>query len=176
MVIPQAAVPSQDGSQDFDFLYGTWKMHNRRLVKRLQGCQEWVEFESTNECHPLPGGMGNQDIYRSDYWPNFVGLTFRFYNPENGKWSLYWIDNRNSPGVMQPPVVGSFHEGVGLFEGPDLFNGKPILVRFIWTVLGEGRARWEQDFSPDNGKSWERNWIIEFTRVAPGTLAQPSLP
>jgi hypothetical protein len=27
--------------QDFDFLVGKWKMHNRHLNKRLENCQEW---------------------------------------------------------------------------------------------------------------------------------------
>jgi hypothetical protein len=29
----------------------------------------------------------------------------------------------------------------------------------------EKRARWEQAFSPDDGKTWERNWIMTMTRV-----------
>ncbi|HEY1992193.1 MAG TPA: hypothetical protein VGH71_06990, partial [Gammaproteobacteria bacterium] len=28
---------SRDGSHDFDFLYGKWKMPNHRLLKRLAG-------------------------------------------------------------------------------------------------------------------------------------------
>ena len=34
---------------DFDFLVGKWKMHNRHLNKRLENCQEWTEFESFDE-------------------------------------------------------------------------------------------------------------------------------
>ena len=154
-----------DQSHAFDFLYGKWTMHNRRLVQRLADSHEWVEFPSTVDCRPLPNGMGNEDVYRTEYWPNFVGLTFRFYNPDNKQWSLYWIDNRNMPGVLQVPVVGSFTDGVGIFEGPDEFNGQPILVRYTWVVLDAEHARWEQAFSPDAGKNWETNWSMDFTRV-----------
>lgn len=153
-----------DGSHDFDFLHGKWTMDNRRLVKRLAASQEWVKFASTNECRSLPGGIGNEDIYRTDYWPDFAGMSFRFYDTASKKWSIYWIDNRNYHGLLDAPVIGSFDNGIGIFEGRDTFNGKPIVVRFIWTVIDHDHARWEQAFSPDDGETWETNWIMEFTR------------
>jgi hypothetical protein len=158
---------TRDGSHDFDFLFGKWTMHNRRLAKRLAGSNEWIEFESTNECHPLPGGLGNEDIYRTAYWPNFVGMTFRFYKPTTRQWALWWIDNKNSFGVLQPPpLVGSFDGNVGVFEGKDEFEGKPIIARFTWTRIDADHLRWEQAFSPDAGKTWETNWTMEFSRSA----------
>jgi quinol monooxygenase YgiN len=39
-----------------------------------------------------------------------------------------------------------------------------ILVRFHWTSPVPDAARWEQAFSADGGRSWETNWIMEFTR------------
>ena len=163
----QAVAPLvRDGSRDFEFLHGKWTMHNRRLAQRLAGSRDWVEFESTCECHPQPGGIGNEDVYRTDYWPGFVGMTFRFYDPANGQWSLYWIDNRTMAGTLEAPVVGSFTDSVGVFECADVFNGRSIIVRYTWIVQGEGKARWEQAFSPDAGKTWETNWVMEFTRTS----------
>jgi hypothetical protein len=60
--------------------------------------------------------------------------------------------------------VGKFNGNVGIFQGPDTFNGKPIIVRFTWTLNPKGSeavAKWEQAFSPDNGKTWETNWKNE---------------
>ncbi len=38
---------------DFDFLDGTFRLHNRRLKERLTGCDEWIEFEHIVPCpHP----------------------------------------------------------------------------------------------------------------------------
>jgi hypothetical protein len=162
VALSQAAVT---GARDFDFLYGKWKAKNRRLPGRLQNSNEWVEFEATTEVEPLPGGIGNLDIYRSDYWPDFVGVCLRVFNPATRQWSIYWVDNHNAPGVVSPPVTGSFENGVGVFESAEEFNGKPILVRYLWKVQGRNAARWEQAFSPDNGKSWETNWIMDFTRI-----------
>ena len=44
------------------------------------------------------------------------------------------MDNTFSEGVIQPLVVGKFEGNVGTFEGYDTFDGKPILVRFTWTL------------------------------------------
>jgi len=159
-----ASLP-HDPSHDFDFLYGKWTMHNRRLLKRLAGSRDWVEFDATSDCHPLPGGLGNEDVYRTDYWPNFVGLSLRIFNPKTRQWSISWVDNHNTPGVLQPPQIGTFSNDVGIFDAADMFNGKPVVVRFIWKKFDNDHARWEQAFSPDNGKTWETNWIMDLTRI-----------
>lgn len=163
---------TRDGSHDFDFLYGKWKMPNHRLVKRLAGSHEWEDFMSYDECQPLPGGLGNEDFYKTDHWKDFVGLTTRTYDPKTGLWRIYWVDNRFSGGVIEPPVVGKFEGNVGVFQAPDTFDGKPIIVRFTWTVHPKGSkvvADWKQDFSADGGKTWETNWT---NQIIPMTDAE----
>jgi hypothetical protein len=158
------AASAQDGSHDFDFLYGKWHVHNRRLQGRLSGSHQWVEFDATDEFQPLPGGIGSEEHYRTDYWKDYVGIGLHFYQSQTQQWSLYWVDNHALPGVLQPPVSGKFTGNVGTFEGPDTFNGKPITVRFMWKVLSKNHAQWEQAFSADGGQSWETNWTMDFTR------------
>jgi hypothetical protein len=160
----QPEVAYRDGAHDFDFLHGRWEVRNRRLRARLAGADEWEEFTATNECRALPGGLANQDVYRTEFWPGFVGLAQRFYDPERGLWSIYWADNRR--GVLDPPVVGAFAGDTGTFEGEDRFEGRPIRVRFRWSRIASGRPRWEQAFSADGGRTWETNWVMEMTRPA----------
>lgn len=150
-----------DGRHDFDFLHGTYRVRNRRLKERLAGCTEWVEFDAVNTAKPILDGLGNQDEFRTEHWPGFVGMSFRFFDPQTGQWSIYWADNRR--GSLEPPVRGAFIDDIGLFEGDDQLNGNPIRVRFVWT-RGRDAARWEQAFSADGGKTWETNWIMEFSR------------
>jgi hypothetical protein len=152
----------RDGRHDFDFLFGRFRVHNRRLVTRLQGSTEWHEFEATTEARGLPTGLGNEDVFRSEHMPGFVGMSFRFYDPEAKTWAIHWVDNQS--GVLQPPVIGSFAGEVGIFQGSDVFCGRPISVRFIWSATTTNRPRWEQAFSEDGGKTWETNWTMEFTR------------
>jgi hypothetical protein len=61
------------------------------------------------------------------------------------------------------PVVGEFHDGVGLFLAKDTLNGVPIIVRFKWIASDPKQPRWEQAFSADNGASWETNWTMLFS-------------
>ncbi|HEV2320959.1 MAG TPA: hypothetical protein VGT42_01245, partial [Gammaproteobacteria bacterium] len=62
----------RDGSHDFAFLYGKWMMPNHRLKKRLAGSNEWEDFVSYDECRPLPGGIGDEDFFKTDHWKDFV--------------------------------------------------------------------------------------------------------
>lgn len=156
----------RDGSHDFDFWAGRWRIRNERLVKRLQGCTEWETFEATNRARLLPGGLGNMDEFVTDHWPGFVGMSLRLYNPHTRKWSIHWASNQK--GVLEPPVVGSFSGGVGVFEGQDELDGRLIVVRFTWSDITPTGARWEQGFSPDGGRTWEKNWIMTMTRLPEG--------
>ncbi len=85
----------------------------------------------------------------------YEGLTVRLFNPETKLWSLYWVDSNT--GKMDPPVVGSFEGNVGKFYCKDVFQGKPILMMFVWDKTDKDNPIWYQAFSPDNGVSWEWN-------------------
>jgi hypothetical protein len=152
----------RDGSHDFDFYTGCWRVRNERLVERLKGCTEWEIFEARSDARMLPGGLGNMDELTTDHWPGFVGMTVRLYDRQTATWRLYWTSNRL--GMFSPPVVGAFAEGVGHFLGRDEEDGRPITVRFTWSEITATHARWEQDFSPDEGRTWEKNWIMVSTR------------
>jgi hypothetical protein len=176
------ATPVRDGSHDFDFIYGKWRMPNHRLKTRLAGSHDWVDFVTCDEGSSLPGGIGDIDYWKASFWKDFVGVTVRTYDPKTGLWRIYWVDNTFSEGVIGPPVVGKFAGDIGIFEGPDTFNGMPIVVRYTWTLHPKGAsaatkweqalnpggapvtAKWEQAFSTDGGKTWETNWYNEFIR------------
>ena len=149
-------------AQDFDFFMGRWKVHNRRLTERLAGSDEWEEFESTSVAHQILGGLGNQDEFRTRHAGGFIGMSFRFFDPAKRRWSIYWADSRR-PGELDPPVFGTFSEGIGAFEGADVFEGRPIRVRFIWSGTRTRTPRWEQAFFADDGETWETNWIMDFS-------------
>ncbi len=154
----------KDASHDFDFLHGRWRIENRRLVKRLAGCTEWETFEATGECKPLPGGLGNYDDFTPvDWLPGFVGMSLRIFSHKTQKWSIYWADTRNQE--LCDLVVGGFEGGVGIFDARQIFEGKPIIMRYRWSDVDTPSPRWEQLFSEDDGKTWESNWTMQFTRI-----------
>jgi hypothetical protein len=151
-------------AQDFDFWMGSWHCRNRRLRERLAGSDEWDEFDSTVVARPILDGLGNEDEFRTDYAGGFVGMSFRFFDPDEKRWSIYWADTRRS-GLLDPPVLGGFSGDTGIFEGDDTFDGRPIRVRFIWSGVTTPTPRWEQAFSEDGGATWETNWIMDFARA-----------
>ena len=158
------------GRDAFDFLLGERKITNRRLVNRLQRCTEWETFDAYQTNQTLPGTIGNFDDFVASSWrPDFVGLSLRLFNPATALWSIYWLDNAtgglNNDGLLQPPVIGRFENGVGIFEGTDHLDGKAIRVRYTWTDIGTDHPRWEQAMSDDGGVTWEMNWSMVFSKV-----------
>ena len=153
-------------AQDFDFFHGSWAVSHRRLVGRLIGSQDWQEFGGTCITLPILGGMGNIDdnllhLPAGDY----RAATLRTFDAQIGKWSIWWVDGRN-PHRLDPPVVGGFEDGTGIFFAKDVFEGQPILVQFMWRPGTSDQPIWEQAFSGDDGVSWEVNWVMSFQRMA----------
>jgi hypothetical protein len=162
--VTRKEIEMENGARDFDFWMGSWKVHHRYLSRRLEGSTDWAEFEATSVARPLLDGLGNEDEFRTDHEGGFIGMSFRFFDPTTGKWSIYWADSRR-PGLLDPPLIGSFFGDVGIFEGTDTFEGRPIDVRFTWSGVTTPSPRWEQAFSADGGETWELNWVMEFTRM-----------
>lgn len=161
---PQAT--SQDnGLHDFDFFFGRWRVHHHRLKDRLAGSHEWIDFDGSTVAQPIMGGYGNIDDNVLELpGGSYHAVTLRSFDAKSNQWSIWWLDGRSPLGPLDPPVRGSFRDGVGTFYANDTFNGKPIRVRFIWSAITAQDCRWEQAFSPDGGKTWETNWTMEFMR------------
>lgn len=150
---------------DFAFQAGTWRVAHRELRERLAGCDEWFEFPGTCSVWEILGGIGNiEDNWLDDPNGAYAAAAVRKLDPDTGRWSIWWIDPREAD--LDPPVHGTFDDGVGTFLGQATLNGKSIDVRFIWSGITGDRARWEQAFSDDGGKTWETNWTMSFERVA----------
>ncbi len=157
---------SQSNVNDFDFFIGSWHVAHRRLKARLVGSTEWVSFAGSTVMHKVLGGLGNMDdnVLELPGDP-YRAVTLRSFNPDTHQWSIWWLDGRY-PGTLDTPVVGGFEKHVGTFYADDTLAGKPIRVRFLWTMPQHDQPRWEQAFSPDGGETWEVNWIMDFTRSA----------
>ncbi len=154
-----------DGRSDFDFLFGHWAIVNRRLHKPLSGSGDWYEFKATSVEAPILGGMGNIEHYDAPDAPKPIhAVAVRLYSQETGKWSIYW--STAGTGQFSIPTAGNFNNGIGTFYDKEDFNGRPIIVRFTWTHQDSNQCRWVQAFSPDNGKTWEDNWVMDFSRIS----------
>jgi hypothetical protein len=159
-----------NAAHDFDFLVGTWTSQQRRLKQRLRDNDEWDTFAATIDCRHVAGGNAViESLVANDWRPGWVGTALRLYNPATDLWSIFWFTNDGggldkTTGHLEPPVVGRFEGDIGVFECDDHFEGRPIRVQYQWTRRGADRARWQQAFSPDGGKTWEVNWVADFER------------
>jgi hypothetical protein len=158
--------PSATSSEnDFNFLEGKWKVHNKMLKSRLSNSSDWIEFESELHLRKTLNGIGNVENYYATFNDKpFEGMAVRLYNPKTRLWKVYWMDSNN--GIMDSePVTGSFENGMGKFYATDVFNDKPILILYQWNAINPEHPIWSQAASTDNGKTWEWNWEMVLTKI-----------
>jgi hypothetical protein len=155
LVITPSATSSE---HDFDYVVGKWTLLHRKLRSRLEHDTVWTEFDTPLEDYAILDGKGNMDFaYGTIDGKPWEGRTIRTFDPKTRLWRLYWIASNMS--VMDPPVVGSFENGIGHFFCKDVFKGKNIIMMFRWDARDKEYPIWSQAFSADNGKTWEWNWM-----------------
>lgn len=161
---PAATQGARDAQHDFDFEIGSWKTHVSRLLHPLSGTTTWAQYDGTTEVTKVWFGKANLVQLEVDGPAGHLEFaSFRLYNPDTHQWSLNVASSRG--GELGVPTVGGFKDGRGEFYDHETWNGKPIVVRFVITEINPDSIHFEQAFSPDDGKTWEMNWIADDTRV-----------
>ena len=148
---------------DFDFQVGAWRVHHR--VKRNGA---WLEFDGECVNRPLMAGWGNVEdhIFNRPTGPTRA-MGLRAFDPKTRLWAIWWVDGRDPSGPLDPPVKGRFDHGVGTFYSDSVIDGKTIRTRYTWSRITPTSAHWDQADSSDGGKTWDTNWIMDFTRMGP---------
>ena len=163
---PRSATTQEDHQHDFDFEFGSWTTHIRRLIKPLTGSDKWMELDGTSVVRKVWDGRANLgELNVSNPTIHLQGLSFRLYNPETQQWSIYWANAKD--GDLGKAMVGKFKNGRGEFYDQETYNGVAIFVRFIFSDITPTSFRLEQAFSADGGKTWEPNWVAFFSRPKP---------
>lgn len=150
------------GQRDFDFNFGTWKTHVRRLLHPLTESSTWAEYDGTSVVSKVWDGRASLlELEVDGPAGHLEGLGIRLYNPESHQWSLNWASSAD--GEFQPPMIGQFANGRGEFVDHEIFSGRSILSRNAFSEISTDFSRFEQAFSQDGGRSWETNWVMTFT-------------
>ncbi len=164
----QGVAPSKGGAgpeHDFDYFFGAWTVQHRRLKVRLAGSNDWETYEGATTCIPLLGGAANlNDSITHRGGASYRTLGLRAYDPKARTWADWSLDGRD-PGQIDPPGVGRFVGGVGLFLSDETIDGRNLKVRGQFSSLSPKVAQWDQAFSPDDGKTWETNYVMRYTRT-----------
>jgi hypothetical protein len=152
----QPAATAKPG--DFDFLSGNWKIKNRRLKDKA-----WDEFDGEATVHGILAGVASVEELRIPA-RNFSGMGLRLLDVERKLWADFFVNAKS--GVLTPPAaMGSFVDGVGTWDSDHTDGGKPIIVRGVWDQITPKSCRWFQAVSRDDGKTWEENWVMQWTRA-----------
>ena len=160
---PLAAKP-RDGSHDFDSEVGTWTVHTTRLMHPLAHAKDWMNYDGTKVVSAGWGGKANIAEVKEDGPAGHLRfVAIRLYDPASGQWSLNFTSAGNAS--FGQALYGGLRDGAMEFDGPDTFNGRTILVRFLTKTQDADHASSEQYFSDDGGRTWELNWINHYTRV-----------
>lgn len=100
-----------DGQHDFDFNFGTWKTHLRRLRHPLTRSNEWIELNGTVVVRKVWDGREQLEEVEAD-GPNghFEDLCLFLYNPEAHQWTMNFANSKMGV-VGMPPTTGGFKNG-----------------------------------------------------------------
>ncbi|MEP6862350.1 MAG: hypothetical protein ABJE66_17120 [Deltaproteobacteria bacterium] len=161
---PAPAVPSAHNT-DFDFEMGTWHTHLKRLVHPLTGSTTWVEMDGTSIIRTVWGGRANlvELEVTGANGQKTDGLSLRLYDPTTKTWSLNYANA--AMGTMTAPAIGTFNGGRGEFYDHEIYDGRTVYVRGVFSDITRNSYRFEQAFSTDEGKTWELNWVAVDTRI-----------
>src|SRR5438270_7125146 len=100
-------ITERDGQHDFDFWFGHWKVHNRRLLHPLTGSKDWVEFDGTVVARPIWAGRANVDEFEADTPSGHIeGMTVRTYDSKSHEWNIYWVNA--AKGSFEKTMIGEF--------------------------------------------------------------------
>ena len=158
--VPSSAADAPPGSGragEFDFLTGSWKIANRK--RRTAGQDEWDVFPGESTCWSILGGMASIEELRIPA-RNFNGMGLRLLDVEKGVWSDFWVNGKS--GVLATPgTTGRFEKGAGVFVSEE--DG--VQVRGRWDGITPTSCRWSQATSRDGGRTWEDDWLMEWTRA-----------
>ena len=160
---PQVA--PRDGQHDFDFHFGTFETHIKRLAQPLSGSATWTELTGTVTVRKVWDGKANlEEIDASNDTMHLQGLTLFLYNSESHQWSQTFA-SMSDGSLNEHPLIGEFKDGRGELYSQETFKGRSILVRFVWSDITQDSHHVDQSFSTDGGKTWEPNFIANLKRI-----------
>jgi hypothetical protein len=163
---PSSQAP-QGGARDFDFNLGTWHTEITRYPDPFASRPATVHLAGTVTVRPVWDGRALLEEIEAE-GPNgrWEALTLFLYNPAARQWSQYFA-NAKEGRFTSAPLIGAFKDGVGELYAQDVFEGRTILVRGVWSDIRPDSHTYRESYSSDGGRSWKLAFEGHLTRVRP---------
>ena len=166
----EAAAPAasnlRDGQHDFDFNFGVWRTHIRRLKPPVTESNDYIEMNGTVTVRKVWNGRAQLEEIEVDapagHWQ---GLTLFLYDPKAHQWSQTFVDS--AAGIISGGMIGAFKDGRGELYAREAIGGRSILVRGVWSDIKPDSHHFEEAYSDDGGRTWKSYFIADLTRTQP---------
>jgi hypothetical protein len=155
----------------FDYQFGAWRVHVSRLLDPGSTSPHWAQYDGTHVVTPLLDGANIGVLEIAGPAGRIEGLQLRAYDPSMGRWKLSFASG--SDGKVQPPSIGHFTNGQGVFLDTTRIGGRAARVRTVATRLTETTYRDAISYSTD-GSTWHPLWIASYTKVPHAEHADPT--
>jgi hypothetical protein len=155
-----------DGQHDFDFNFGVWKTHIRRLKEPFAGSADYVEMHGTVTVRKVWNGRAQlEEIEVDGPTGHWQGLTLFLYDPKAHQWSQTFINS--AAGAFSGGLIGEFKDGRGELYAQQTLGGRSVLIRGVWSDIKPDSHHFEEAYSDDGGKTWVSDFIADLTRAQP---------
>ena len=157
---------ARDGQHDFDFNFGVWTTHIKRVLHPLSGSTDSITLTGTVSVRKVWNGRAQLEEIEADgptgHWE---GLTLFLYNPQSHQWSQNFVSSAS--GVLAGDLVGEFKDGRGELFSRDTVDGRAVLIRGVWSEITANSHHYEEDYSDDGGKTWKPAFMASLARAQP---------
>lgn len=138
--------------RQLDFWIGTW----RARWKDAEGREQ----EGTNRIEATLDGCVIVEHFDGRPGTPLRGTSVSTYDRTAGRWKQTWVDN-----------TGGYLDFAGGREGDRMIlsrstvrDGKPVQSRMVFEDITPTAFTWLWQSSRDDGRTWQTNWRIEYTR------------
>ena len=153
----------RSGHRDFDFEFGAWQVHIKRLQHPLTSSSGWLEYEGISVVGPVWDGRANLgQLTVGGPAGHIEGLSLRLFNPESNQWNIFWANSKD--GVLGQAMIGEFKNGQGEFynqESPTA--GRSMFDLSSQTSL-QARSDWSRPSRTTEARLGKRTGSAAFTR------------
>lgn len=163
---PDYATPHTPGSgpeHGFDFNMGSWKTRIRAVLHPFSAPGTWSRLQGTHVAYRVWDDWADIGQLEVDGPAGHIeDLALRLYDRRTQQWRVYFA--KSGSGTLDPPMIGTFKDGVGSFIGLEEIGGKTVLTRNRWSGITSKSCRQDWAISTDGGTTWVPTWVSTDTR------------